>query len=172
MASSPARPGLPLICLALNLLLAGCGTGVLGDGDERLDDLDAVPPWFERHRGELEVIMRLLLPHASIHRVELARPWYLVQHGRFSPADEAAYAGAFAIKRRLGISEVIVRRPEGRSPSFTFVLWRIGLAISGRSTSIHYDEDKASVLQYYGSPPDRALDLGAPNWAAVRSSSD
>lgn len=163
------------LCFALQLLLAGCGTGVLGEGDERLDDINAVPAWFEQHRDELEVVMRLLLPHESVHRVRHSRPSYADQDGRFSPADEAAYAGAFAIKRRLGISEVIVRRRDGKSVAFHFVLWRIGIAVSGRSTSLRYNEErdeKKTILANWGSPPNQALYLGEPGWFAIRSSSD
>lgn len=160
------------VCLAacLGLLLAGCG--VLWDGDERFDDLDAVPAWFEEHRSELEVIMRLLMPHNSVHRVRRSKPTHFNQYDQFSPADEAAYAGAFAIKERLGISEVIVWRSDSKSPSFTFVLWRIGIVGSGRATSIQYDEEKESIFHRYDTPPDKALDLGVPNWFASRSSSD
>lgn len=159
------------------LLLAGCGIGVLigvffGEGDERFDDLDTVPAWFEEHRGELEVIMRLLLPHESVLRVHLSKPNDLHQQGQFSPADEAAYAGAFAIKQRLGIPEVIVWRRDDGNPVFTFVLWRIGMVGSGRLTAIHYHEGKESVFHRYDTPPDKALDLGVPNWFASRSSSD
>ena len=158
-------------CLGL-LLSAGCGTGLFGEGDERFDDLDAVPAWFKEHRSELEVIMHLLMPHDSVHRVRGSKPTHFNQHGQFSPADEAAYAGAFAIKERLGISEVIVWRSDGKSPSFTFVLWRIGIAVSGRATSIRYNEEKESLIHHYDTPPDDALDLGAPNWFATRTSSD
>ena len=158
-------------CLGL-LLSAGCGTGLFGEGDERFDDLDAVPPWFEEHRGELEVIMRLLLPHESVHRVHHSKPDYSEQLGQFSAADEAAYAGAFAIKERLGISEVIVWRREGGTPAFRFVLWRIGIVGSGRATTVQYDEEKESIFHRYETPPNKALDLGVPNWFAGRSSSD
>ncbi|MYH16617.1 MAG: hypothetical protein F4149_15755 [Gammaproteobacteria bacterium] len=177
MGGSPTRGGagfLPL-CFAVQLLLAGCGTGVLGDGIEQLDDLDEVPSWFEQHREELEVVMRLLLPHANVHRVRHSKPSYADQNGRFSPADEAAYAGAFAIKQRLGISEVIVWRRGGKSPAFDFVLWRIGIAVSGRSTSLRYNEErdeKKTILANWGSPPNQALYLGEPGWFAIRSSSD
>lgn len=158
-------------CLAL-LLSAGCGTGLFGEGDERFDDLDAVPAWFEEHRGELEVIMRLLLPHESVRRVRRSKQDYSVQYGQFSPMDEAAYAGAFAIKERLGISEVIVWRRDNGTPVFKFVLWRIGMVGSGRATSILYYEGNESVFHRYDTPPDKALDLGVPNWFASRSSSD
>ena len=159
-------------CLGL-LLLAWCQIGfVFGEGDERFDDLDAVPAWFEEHRGELEVIMRLLEPHDSVHRVWRSKPDYTEQQGQFSPTDEAAYAGAFAIKERLGIPLVIVWRREGGTPAFKFILWRIGIAVSGRATSIQYAEEKESIFNYYDTPPNKALDLGAPNWFASRSSSD
>lgn len=177
MGGSPTRGGagfLPL-CFAVQLLLAGCGTGVLGDGIEQLDDLDEVPSWFEQHREELEVVMRLLLPHANVHRVRHSKPSYADQNGRFSPADEAAYAGAFAIKQRLGISEVIVWRRGGKSPAFDFVLWRIGIAVSGRATFLRYSEegdDKEAGLAWWDSPPNQVLDLGEPGWFAIRSSSD
>ena len=119
--------------------------------------------------------MRLLLPHESVHRVRHSKPSYAEQNGRFSPADEAAYAGAFAIKQRLGISEVIVWRRDGKSPTFSFVLWRIGIAVSGRSTSLRYNEErdeKKTILANWGSPPNQALYLGEPGWFAIRSSSD
>ena len=160
--------------MGLLLALAGCSYMPFGpEGDERFDDLGAVPAWFEQHRGELEVIMRLLLPHESVRRVEDPEPdFFAQQNGHFSPADEAAYAGAFAIKQRLGIPSVIVWRREGRNPSFSFVLWRIGMVGSGRSTSIVYHEEKESIFHRYDTPPDKALDLGVPNWFASRSSSD
>ncbi len=116
--------------------------------------------------------MRLLLPHESVHRVHHSKPDYSEQLGQFSAANEAAYAGAFAIKERLGVPEVIVWRSDGKSPSFTFVLWRIGMVGSGRATSIEYDEEKESIFHRYDTPPDKALDLGTPNWFAGRSSSD
>lgn len=175
MANRPVRSGssglLP-ICLALQLLLMGRGTGLFGEGDERLDDISAVPAWFERHRGKLEVVMRLLLPHESIHRVWRAEPSSSQQYGKLSPEDGAAYAGAFAIKERLGIPNVIVWRLDDKNPSFTFVLWRIGMVGSGRSTTIHYDEEKETFFHRYNNAPDKAMDLGLPYWFAVRSSSD
>ena len=177
MGCSPVRSGSMFLqlCFALQLLLAGCGTGVLGEGVEQLDDLGKVPAWFERHREELEVVMRLLLPHESVHRVRHSKPSYADQNGRFSPADEAAYAGAFAIKQRLGISEVIVWRRGSKNPAFSFVLWRIVIAVSGRSTSLRYNEErdeKKTILVSWGSPPNQALYLGEPGWFAIRSSSD
>ena len=116
--------------------------------------------------------MRLLEPHDSMHRVRRSKPNYSVQQGQFSAADEAAYTGAFAIKERLGISEVIVWRGEGGTPAFRFVLWRIGMVGSGRATTVQYDEEKESIFHRYDTPPNKALDLGVPNWFAGRSSSD
>lgn len=178
MASSPMRPrssGLLPICLALQLLLAGCGTGLFGEGDERLDDINAVPAWFERHRGELEVVMRLLLPHQSIHRVWGAEPSSSQQYGKLSLEDEAAYAGTFSIMERLSIAEVIVWRRDGKGPAFDFVLWRIGIAVSGRFTFLRYSEDRderKARLAYWDSTPNQVLHLGDPGWFAIRSSSD
>ena len=169
-----ARPAASLAAgLGILLALAGCPYLPFGpEGDGRFDDLEAVPPWFERHRSELEVIMRLLLPHESIRRVWSAEPSDSRQYGKLSLEDGAAYAGAIAIKERLGIVAVIVWRPDGRNPAFSFILWRIGMVGSGRDTSVEYDENMENYFHRYYTPPNKALDLGVPNWFAFRSSSD
>ena len=116
--------------------------------------------------------MHLLLPYENVSRVRDSEPMYMVQRGEFSMTDEAAYAGAFAIKERLGISEVVVWRLDGGKPTFRFIVWRIGMVGSGRFTSVEYNENKEKHFHRYNTPPDRALDLGDPNWFAFRSSSD
>lgn len=171
---SPARDAARLVAACLGLsLLAGCGTGVLigvlfGEGDERFDDLNTVPAWFEEHRGELEVIMRLLRPHEAIRMVDQQEPRLDNQYREFSPADYAAYTGAWAIMHKLGIVGITVMQHNNENPTVSFCLWRIGLTIGGSATFIRYDESKEAALKFYNHPPDRALDLGAPNWLATK----
>ena len=164
---------LAAVGLGMLLALAGCPYLPFGpEGDRRFDDLEAVPAWFEQHRSELQVIMHLLLPYENVSRVRDSEPMHMIQQGEFSMEDEAAYAGAFAIKERLGISEVVIWRPDGGKPTFRFILWRIGMVGSGRFTSVEYNENKKKYFHRYNTPPDRALDLGGPDWFAFRSSSD
>lgn len=180
MMNSASRPPLARLlptCLALQLL-TGCGW-VLGEGDDRFDDVGAASAWFEQHRGELEVIMRLLLPHERIGRVRHGSPPHGSEHGELSRADAAAYAAAFAIKERLGIPEVLVSRPDDGDPAFSFILWRADLVSfvlwkaswtgSGSSTAIEYNKKKLASLTYWERSPYQFLDLGEPGWFAYTS---
>ena len=115
-----AQPAARAAELGLLWLLAGRSYLPFGrEGNEALRDLNAVPAWLEEHRGELEVVMRLLLPHEAIHRVNSHGPMYNSRYGELSPADEAAYTGAWAMLDRLNVPVVIVHRDwERETPVF------------------------------------------------------
>ena len=115
--------------------------------------------------------MHLLQPHEVIHRVDQPEPRHGIQYGEFAPADEAAYAAAYSIIKRLDVLSVAIWRLANETQVFVFTLWRIGMVGSGRFTAIVYHDEKESALEYYALP-DQVLDLNAPNWFALRSSSD
>ena len=163
-----------VLCLGLLSLMGGwvgC-TAVFGPhGIEELGDLEAVPAWFQQHKAELEVVMRLLQPHEAISRVYRLEPILIPQNIEISRADEAAYVAAVAIIRKLGVPLVTVRRIEGESPRFKFVLRRVGIVGSGSSTSIVHSKGKSSALaNLESSPRDLVLYLGEPFWYARKSS--
>lgn len=80
-----AQPAARAAALGLLWLLAGCSYLPFGpEGNEALRDLDAVPAWFEEHRRELEVVMRLLLPQGAIHRVNSQEPIHSSQYGELT----------------------------------------------------------------------------------------
>ena len=180
MTNSPAGRWLARslsICLALQVL-AGCGW-VFGEGDDRFAEVGAASAWFEQHRGELKVIVRLLEPHPGITRVRQANPPEGNGHPKLSRADAAAYVAAFAIKQELGIPEVLVSRPDDGDPGFSFVLWRAdvlslvlwktGWKGQGNATAIEYNGRRLASLTDWERSPLQFLDLGEPGWFAYTS---
>ena len=142
-------------------------------GNRRLQEVEKVAPWFEQHKEELFEVRDLLLPRHAIHRVSVRqRPNidHLDQYGQFSEADEAAYATAVAIMRKLQIGGVVVWRLKNDIYTVDFTLWHAGLAISGYAIVLMFSPEW-SPLDWRTPPSDLKI-LEEKGWYAFKSSSD
>ena len=115
-----------LVCLGIWMVLSWLvHLSGLTDGHWELRNVEAVPGWFEENREAVLELRDLLLPHGAIRAVSPRKP--PDRHSRYAPfsaADEAAYAEAAEMIRRLRISSVAVLRLNGTFKSMHFRLWR------------------------------------------------
>ncbi|WP_347332702.1 hypothetical protein [Marinimicrobium locisalis] len=135
-----------------------------------LGDRDSAVEWFESNRVELKSLLKIVLSHQNIRRVEGMNMAFVPKYGDFSKEDIQAYKKALEMSGDLGVQAIDISRKgnnlDGNLLGVEMVLVSEGLATKGYALTVEYIPDPSYVekaekhgILYYP--------LDADNWYLV-----